>query len=287
MFQGRETVVEHLIGNIKLVALVFRAMDFVFQQFQSAVVLPDVCHTVIQRFLDAHHHLVELFAVGSTAGFLIPYPADSLQFFLVRAAAEQNLIDGIHLVYGEAIAQDVAIIQQIVSQRQLQQEEYQEHHRHILGVLGNLHRAHVFIERIVGAHLSEELGVDLVVAGIQVPLVERQGCHSTLVADIENHVVVGWQTVSEPLQFSYGSRLRILHHQEGSLRSDREIMAVEILSCRIGEGKRALVMTVDIAEISAVGILVGSLQIERLQKGCTLVLMMRAMRFLHLRPGTA
>ena len=116
---------------------------------------------------------------------------------------------------------------------------------------------------------------------------ERQGCHGTLVADIENHVVVGWQTVSEPLQFSYGSRLRILHHQEGSLRSDREIMAVEILSCRIGEGKRALVMTVDIAEIGAVGILVGSLQIERLLNGCTLVLMMRAMRFLHLRPGTA
>ena len=64
-------------------------------------------------------------------------------------------------------------------------------------------------------------------------------------------------------------------------------MAVEILSCRIGEGKRALVMTVDIAEISAVGILVGSLQIERLQNGCTLMLMMNARRFLHLRPGTA
>ena len=88
VFQGGETVVEHLIGNIKLVALVFRAMDFVFQQLQSAVVLPDVCHTVVQRFLDALYHLVELFAVGSTAGFLIPYPADSLQFFLVRAAAE-------------------------------------------------------------------------------------------------------------------------------------------------------------------------------------------------------
>ena len=287
MFQGRETVVEHLIGNIQLVTLVFRSMDFIFQQFQSAVVFPDICNAVVQSFLDAHHHLVELFAVGSTAGFLIPYLADSLQLFLVRAAAEQNLVDGIHLVYCEAIAQDVAIIQQIVSQRQLQQEEYQENHRHILGVLGNLHRAHVFIERIVGAHLPEELSVDLVVAGIQVPLVERQGCHSTLVADIENHVVVGWQTVSEPLQFGYGSRLRILHHQEGSLRSEREIMAVEILSCGIGEGKRALVMTVDIAEIGAVGILVCSLQIERLLNGCTLVQMMRAMRFLHLRPSAA
>ena len=69
-----------------------------------------------------HWRIVELFAVGSTAGFLIPYLADSLQLFLVRAVAEQNLVDGIHLVYGEAIAQDVAIIQQIVSQRQLQQE---------------------------------------------------------------------------------------------------------------------------------------------------------------------
>ena len=46
-------------------------------------------------------------------------------------------------------------------------------------------------------------------------------------------------------------------------------------------------MTVDIAEIGAVGILVGSLQIERLLNGCTPVLMMRAMRFLHLRPGAA
>ena len=36
--------------------VVFRSMDFIFQQFQSAVVLPDICNAVVQRFLDAHHH---------------------------------------------------------------------------------------------------------------------------------------------------------------------------------------------------------------------------------------
>ena len=46
-------------------------------------------------------------------------------------------------------------------------------------------------------------------------------------------------------------------------------------------------MAVDIAEIGAVGKLVGSLQIERLLYGCTLMLMMNARRFLHLRPGAA
>ena len=78
--------------------------------------------------------------------------------------------------------------------------------------------------------------------------------HGTLVADVENHIVVGRQTVVQPLNLCRRSLLGMGYHQVFAIGMNREIETVEIGSCRIGHFQCSLIPTIDIAEVGAVSV---------------------------------
>ena len=174
MLERRQTVVEHGIGDMKLIVLIFSPMQLIGHQLQ------------FQGFL--------LSLVGTLSLGL--------------------------LNHGKPVAQYVAVIEQIISQRQLQQQQDEQHHGHGLRILALLHRVHVIIERIIGTYLAEQLGINLVVALVERPLVQRQGSHGTLVSQVQDDVIIGWQSGAYPEEFCRHSHLRMSHH---------EILAVGIL----------------------------------------------------------
>ena len=215
VLERRQTVVEHGIGDMKLIVLIFSPMQLIGHQLQ------------FQRFL--------LSLVGPL---------------------------GLGLFYhGKPVAQYVAVIEQIISQRQLQQQQDEQHHGHGLRVLALLHRVHVIIERIIGTYLAEQLGINLVVALVERPLVQRQGSHGTLVSQVQDDVIIGWQSGAHPGEFCRHSHLRMSHHEILAVGILREIEGVEIMARRIGKGQGALVGAVDIAEVGAICKIVGTLEI--------------------------
>ena len=163
--------------------------------------------------------------------------------------------------HGKPVAQHVAVINKIISQRQLQQQQDEQHHGHGLGVLALLHGVHIIIERIIGTYLAEQLGINLVVALVERPLVQRQGSHGTLVSQVENHVIIGRQPRANPIEFCRHSHLRMSHHEIFSVGILREIEGVEIMARRIGKSQGALVGAGDIAEVGAICKIVGTLEI--------------------------
>ena len=182
VLERRQTVVEHGIGDMKLIVLIFSPMQLIGHQLQ------------FQGFL--------LSLVGPL----------SLGLFN----------------HGKPVAQHVAVINQIISQRQLQQQQDEQHHGHGLRVLALLHRVHIITERIIGTYLAEQLGINLVVALVERPLVQRQGSHGTLVSQVENDVIIGRQPRANPIEFCRHSHLRMSHHEILSVGILREIERVEI-----------------------------------------------------------
>ena len=83
---------------------------------------------------------------------------------------------------------------------------------------------------------------------------ERQRCHGTLITDIEYDLVVGWQTVVQPLDFGSGSFHGMCHHQIFPIWIQCQIVSVEIAARRICHSQGPLVGTIDITEIGTVGI---------------------------------
>ena len=50
------------------------------------------------------------------------------------------------------------------------------------------------------------MGVDGVVVFIEFPLVQCKSSHGTFVSDIENYVIIGWNSVVQPLYFGWERR---------------------------------------------------------------------------------
>ena len=86
---------------------------------------------------------------------------------------------------------------------------------------------------------------------------QGEGCHGALVAQVEDDIEVGFQTVLKPFQFGGIRQLWLSHHQVLAPRAQFQVMVVEVMDGGVGEDKGALIATIDIAEISAVGILAG------------------------------
>ena len=82
---------------------------------------------------------------------------------------------------------------------------------------------------------------------------ECQSCHSRLVADVENHFVVGLQTVVEPLYLWYGERrVAFTQHQLKAVGMLLQIVHVEVLATGVSKLQRALILSVDIRKVGAV-----------------------------------
>ena len=89
----------------------------------------------------------------------------------------------------------------------------------------------------------------------ELPLVERQSGHSTLVTNIENNVVVGLQAIVKPFNLWWHEReISQLAHKVFSVRFLLNIVLVKIIAAQVGKLERLLVFAIDIAEVGAIGV---------------------------------
>ena len=96
---------------------------------------------------------------------------------------------------------------------------------------------------------------------------QRQSSYGTFVADIENHIVIGKQSLVQPLYLCRRSRLGMAHHQIFAIWMDGEIIAIEIGSCGICHIQGSLILSVDVAEVCTVGI--GISPFQQIDGSCT------------------
>ena len=172
MLQRGKAVVEHRARHVQTPILILRFMQLVFCHLHVVGLGCCTPHTLLERLLYLVNYIAQL-GIQSMKSHspLVPRLPNALQLHLVGSVTQQDAVDFIHLLHGETEGQYMAIIEQIVSQRQLQQKEDEQHDGHRLRVLRQLHGAHIGWQRRVSSHLAVELGVDLVIAAIEVPLV--------------------------------------------------------------------------------------------------------------------
>ena len=186
-------------------------------------------------------------------GLLTPYFPDALQLLRYRLVAEQQKIDITDAIHRKAIGHYMAIIEQIVGYRQLQQQEKEQDDSYRLGVFRTLHRADILRQCIISTPFPEEFGINLIVSIIQSPLMQGKRSHRTLISNVENNAVIGRHTISKPFQFGSLREFWTAHHQIFTLRILAQIMLIEIVDGRISKCQGTLVCTIDIAKISTVG----------------------------------
>ena len=149
----------------------------------------------------------------------------------------------------------MTVIQQVISGHDGYHQQYQQDDSYRFVGLRLLHVSTVIAQCIIGRHLLKQLCVDAVVVAVKLPLVQCQGCHSTLVTNIENNMIVGFHTIMEPLDFG-GHQRWITHpsHQVSTAWYLLTVMQVQVVSTGIGKAQCTLVIAVDIAEVSRIGI---------------------------------
>ena len=89
---------------------------------------------------------------------------------------------------------------------------------------------------------------------------EGQGCDGTLVANVDDEVVVGLDATMEPFHFR-GDDGRVAHGRHGVsglCAGLHEVVDVELMAAGIGKAEGALVGAVDVGEIGGVGIDAGA-----------------------------
>ena len=168
---------------------------------------------------------------------------------------EQFQIGTALLFTHEPLVETVAIVQQVICGHYgYEQQNKQDDGDGLVG-LRLLHGGAVFAQSIVGRHLLEQLRVDLVVVAIELPLMERQSGHSTLVTNIENNVVVGLQAIVEPFNLWWHQReVSQLAHQVFSIGFLLKIVLIKIVAAQVGKLECLLVFAINIAEVGAIGV---------------------------------
>ena len=127
-------------------------------------------------------------------------------------------------------------------------------------MLGLLHGANIVRQRGIGTQLLEQLRIGLVVISIECPLVQRQRCHSTLVTNVKNDLVVGLHTLVQPLHLYRCGLIAQSLQQQVSLGILLLIVLIETGTTRIGKLQGTGIGAVDIREIGRVGIDVSTLE---------------------------
>ena len=90
---------------------------------------------------------------------------------------------------------------------------------------------------------------------------EGKGRDGTLIADIEDNLVVRRQTIMIPMNlWRYQRHITLTEHQHPTVGMQLTVIFVEVVTATVGKHQRALVGAVDVGEIGAVGIDVRPLQ---------------------------
>ena len=149
----------------------------------------------------------------------------------------------------------MAIIQQIIRRNNGYKQQNQQNNSDGLVGLRLLHCGAIFAKCIVSRHLLKQLGVNLVVIAVELPLVQSQSSNCALISDVENNMVVGLQTIVIPFYLWWHQRW-ISHraHQVMTTRNLLQIVLIKIKTTRISKHQCALILAVDIREICRVRI---------------------------------
>ena len=138
VLERRETVVEHRVGDVQLIVLVFRTMQVIFCHLDVHCLALAHLDAFSQRHPNLLYHLIELREELGVAHFIgilrIPELADEVQLLFLLLIAQQHLVDAVDFIHRIPIAEDMTIVEQIVCQRQLEQQEDEQDDGHRLGV---------------------------------------------------------------------------------------------------------------------------------------------------------
>ena len=158
----------------------------------------------------------------------------------------------------------MTVVEQIVGRHDGQQQQHEQDDGDGLVGLRLLHGPAIVAEGVVGRHLLEELGVDTVVIAVQLPLMEGEGSYGTLVADVEDDVVVGLHTVVEPHDLRCQQR-QTAHpaHQIAATRILLEVMSVKATATGVGKEQGTLKGAMQVGEIGGVGVGTGAGEVGR------------------------
>ena len=161
----------------------------------------------------------------------------------------------------ETLVESVTIVEHVISRYNEHQQYQQEDNGNALISLRSLQGATIVCQSVIGTHLLEELRIYLIIISIELPLVERQSSHCTLVADVEHYLVIGGQRVVIPLDFSRHHGLRAQRgHEQTSGRTLLQVMGIQIMATGIGKLERAGVSAINVGEISRIGINMSTIQ---------------------------
>ena len=213
---------------------------------------------VVEQLLNARGVIHRLVLKGRQA--VVEHGVRDVQIAIVELSPAQFVVKQFQvgsalLLLHETLIESVAIVQQIIGRHDGNEQQYKQDDGDGLIGLRLLHGGAVFAQRVVGRHLLEQLGINLVVIAIKLPLVQGQSGHSALVTNVENDVVIGLQTIVEPLNLWWHQReVSQRSHQIFSVGHLLKIMLVEIVTAQIGKLKCLLVFAIDIAEISTIGV---------------------------------
>ena len=158
----------------------------------------------------------------------------------------------------ETVVEAMAVIQHVIGGDNHHEQYQQQDHGNALVDVRLLHGSAIVGKGIVGRQLLEQLRIYLIIICIERPFVQRQGCHGTLVTDVENNLVVGLQALMQPLYL--GRQRRVLcaaGHQQAPLGMLLLIVGIEALAAGVGKEQGAAIGAVDVAEECRVGIDMG------------------------------
>ena len=84
----------------------------------------------------------------------------------------------------------MTIIHEIIQREYHHQQNDQDNHGNSLIGFRLLHHTTITIQRIIGRPLTEKLGIYLVIIIVQIPSMQSQCSHGTLIANSQNGIVI-------------------------------------------------------------------------------------------------
>ena len=166
----------------------------------------------------------------------------------------------------------MTIIHHVINREDWKQEKHKKGNSHILIRLRLHHHSTVFAQWVIGITLLKEVGINRVIVFINLPFVQCQCCHSTLITYVEDDTIVHRQAIMIPLNLCRNDRKASkLLHQLLSFRTKLEIMEIQIVTTCVCISQCLTIGTIDIWEVSRVCIDASKGVIVLLCKGSSLV----------------
>ena len=177
-----------------------------------------------------------------------------LEFGTSQLVVGQLKIVELHALAAMAVVEPVAIVEHVVGRHDEQQDDHKQDDGDALVGLRLLHDAAIVGQRVVGREFLEQLGIHLIIIRVKLPFVECKGRHGTLVADVENDLIVDVDAVVQPLYLGrQGRGVAISLHQQLALGMAPQVGLIKAFAAGVGKLERALVLPVDVAEIGRIG----------------------------------